>query len=585
MPPKSAPAKRGSAAQPAAADGAAADGRRVSHRAHGIPALDYNEQKDAGAHGPVLKAESERQFWDQWDTPLLWTWVADYKRKDVKMTAALKGNREALLNILVEPWVERPAASKEIEQLLLIWVKWTKPHAEDPRPGKFPSLGQELAGSSAAAAAPAASPAPKTPAKSKAKESRKKPRPASDSEPEMEEEEIDEEGPVGHDPHRYKSAVHPTKRMDYSSTMTGWMACPHCSCKNSGESDLGFVCCVCDMIASQPLDGPLNQARLAKMVASGPTPSAAAASSSAMSSGQLLTEIFEGSTATQRREKELKEYIKLPANPIFAALPPGALFPHEEALRISRQAFNASAYELPSPALVNVIRAGVLLKPGFAKPRLISEAMERGPSITIGGAGAINTPATAIPRLESADEFCMAMFSTILPALIDRPKALAEWLALGRTALELASTKRWETAANYIDQLLMERTYAREPYATVSVPVMTTVVFSAHTLPSAQPFGGRGPQQQQVSQQQQQQQQRQQPRFCGDYNFKAGGCTRDGCSFKHECQYGAKGCKETKAHRAIDCPLKPPKPDGPRNPPGSVRSSAPSSGASGSNRG
>jgi hypothetical protein len=38
----------------------------------------------------------------------------------------------------------------------------------------------------------------------------------------------------------------------------------------------------------------------------------------------------------------------------------------------------------------------------------------------------------------------LALFSTILPALVDMPAALSQWFALGRTALQLERTRGWQ---------------------------------------------------------------------------------------------------------------------------------------------
>lgn len=146
----------------------------------------------------------------------------------------------------------------------------------------------------------------------------------------------------------------------------------------------------------------------------------------------MLSDMFEGTTATQRREKDLKEYLKMPPNPVFADLEHAAEgpFTFEHALEVCREDFNASAYKMPSPVLLQTIRAGVLMQPGFVKPRLIADAMKRAPGLVVGDGGVITAPASAIPRLDSADEFCMAMFSTIL-----------QWLSLTRTPWRSARRK------------------------------------------------------------------------------------------------------------------------------------------------
>ena len=48
--------------------------------------------------------------------------------------------------------------------------------------------------------------------------------------------------------------------------------------------------------------------------------------------------------------------------------------------------------------------------------------------------------------------------STLEGPLVDRPQALMEWVALGRTALQLEEQYgSWAKAQTYVEQLLMER--------------------------------------------------------------------------------------------------------------------------------
>jgi len=544
------------AAADAAADSARGNSRarhsaRSSPRVAGSPALNYNEDA-AGDLGPVLADVAERQFWERFDTQLLWAWIADYKRKDIEMTAALKGDRDELLRILVQnanDWVQRPAVGKELETMQDVWKLRAKPHRLDPTPAWF---AQPIAAAQRADEAPASmEPEAPTPAK-KGKKKAKKPI-VVDSESDGERDGDDDDQMVFLSPSK-APAQHALAFPPIGAAVpqhippTTFMVCPHCLCKNGGQTEASFECVVCKLLTGLPATHRLNELRMSTMAGPrAPAAAAAAASSSASASGQLLTDIFEGSSATQRREKELKEILKLAANPAFDDLPVGALFPHTAALEVGRQAYNAPAYEQPSPLLLQAIRKGVLYKLGFAKPRLLSEAASLRHGITLEG-GALTAAVGSTPKLESLEDFCFSMFSTILPALVDKPKALAEWLALGRTALEIHTLhkKGWSAVSNYLDQFLAERTFAAKPYADISLQIMTSTVLLAPT--TSQQFGARGPQQAPPSGN----------KFCTDYNFRATGCTRDPCPYKHECQYGSLGCRDTRGHRAFDCSFKQP---------------------------
>lgn len=533
--------QRKSAGQPA----------RASPRVAGLPAANYNED-GVGAQGPVLADELERAFWEQWDTPLLWAWIDDYKRKDIEMTAALKADREALIRILVlnaKDWVQRPAEGVELETLQGVWTRRAKPHRLDPIPAR---AGQPVAAPQRAAEVPASmEPQAPTPARKGKKSAAKPAATASDSDGDREAD--DDEGmwdaTPGAEPVARAIAFPAIRAQGPEPAQASLFAvCSHCSCRNQGQAGPAFPCSVCGLISGMPEEHRLNQLRLANMSGPrAPAAAAAASSSSAAASGQFLTDMFEGSSATQRREKEIKEFLKLASNPAFDEPAPGAQFPHTAALEVGRQAYNAPAYEMPSPALLQAIRKGVLYKIGFAKPRLLSESAAARHGITLEG-GTLTAAIGSTPKLESLEDFCFSMFSTILPALVDRPKALAEWLALGRTALEIHTShkKGWAAVSNYLDQFLAERTFARKPYADVSIQILSSTVILAPASSSA--FGARGPQPAAAAG----------VKFCSSYNFRAEGCTRDGCAYKHECQYASQGCKDTRGHRAIDCPHKPP---------------------------
>ena len=173
--------------------------------------------------------------------------------------------------------------------------------------------------------------------------------------------------------------------------------------------------------------------------------------------------------------------------------------------------------------------------------------------------------ANAPPNVNSIEDFSFAMFATILPLLVDRPQALAQWLALSRSVVEIysANNKDWLMARSYIERVLKECSYKGEPYSSVQHSILNDVVLSRKMF-GAQGAGARGPAQQQARSAQ--------PgdRFCNKFNY-LGGCTDSPCNFKHECPYGNKGCKNTHSHTGKDCPFKPERPNNSRGKPGGSR--------------
>ena len=122
----------------------------------------------------------------------------------------------------------------------------------------------------------------------------------------------------------------------------------------------------------------------------------------------------------------------------------------------------------------------------------------------------------------------MALFSTILPALIDRPAAMIEWIALARTALEVKNKHNsWPAAMHYIEGLLRERicTSNKEGFAKPSDSVLRDVTTAVkghdHFFPpgNAQQRTAGGKQQQTGK--------------CHDFQRNA--CTRSPCMFLHIC--------------------------------------------------
>ena len=143
------------------------------------------------------------------------------------------------------------------------------------------------------------------------------------------------------------------------------------------------------------------------------------------------------------------------------------------------------------------------------------------------------------PPVTSSQAFCMALFSTILPALIDRPAAMLEWMALARTALQIEAEPRsnWARASAYVDQLLQRRIPQRKGISEPSDAVLRTI----RNMDSFASQGAGGPMRQPDS------------RRGGDdavcHQWNADGmCVRaPNCRFRHVCcdcggQHPASGC-------------------------------------------
>ena len=168
-------------------------------------------------------------------------------------------------------------------------------------------------------------------------------------------------------------------------------------------------------------------------------------------------------------------------------------------------------------------------------------------NVMAGGAIIAQSKSTDAPPTTSLQLFCAAIFSTILPALIDKPMAMLQWLALRRTALELESRYGWHTASQYITQLLNERVPQSQGFVDVSPHVLESVRMAprlqygggghaASSGPPARAQGGTG--------------------TCHNWN-RGLPCASSPCIFAHVCVFRAeKSCIGN--HKGTECPKKPP---------------------------
>jgi len=236
--------------------------------------------------------------------------------------------------------------------------------------------------------------------------------------------------------------------------------------------------CACGLRGDLPIDHAVN-VHLAKQLAM--VASAKASSAASSSNGQTARDT--PSADLDKLEKHLTRLLDHhgEAHPLFSK---GAKAPTpEEALLTSRLALGGSQTEMPPPLLLKLIQAGKLLDVALARPRPFfrdAGSLEQAMTISFGAGGpTVNTTKdpTKPQALASVEEFCMALFSTILPALIDRPAAMIEWIALARTTIEMSSLHGWPAAMHYTEALLRERvcTTAKKGFAEPSTAAIRDV--------------------------------------------------------------------------------------------------------------
>jgi len=133
--------------------------------------------------------------------------------------------------------------------------------------------------------------------------------------------------------------------------------------------------------------------------------------------------------------------------------------PLSRAIQEVQRALSASETQQPSEHLLDLIRAGKLRHVGHAIPQPHTtpgkDEHSMGTLSLCGDNVVVASKSIPVPVAANAQQFCMALFSTILPALLDKPQALLDWLTLGRTALAFEhSSGSWAMARELVDRTL-----------------------------------------------------------------------------------------------------------------------------------
>lgn len=234
------------------------------------------------------------------------------------------------------------------------------------------------------------------------------------------------------------------------------------------------------------------------------------------------------------------------------------------ALRISRQSYGAGEYTQTPAALLKLVQSGSLMKAGHALPRTLAAAntqTDHADTVIVMQNGRMTAAdSVSAPPLQSLRDFCLALTSTILPALTEQPTAVADWLALARTIIELDARHGWAAANAYLEMLLSDRVHRDAPFADYDRNFVDSATRPRNTT-SAGPPSGAG--------------QHAHATYsttsaaggaagtaswvkgaCRDFNTSE--CQRGAqhCRFQHECPWPACSGADRK-HPAFQCPAKP----------------------------
>lgn len=299
-------------------------------------------------------------------------------------------------------------------------------------------------------------------------------------------------------------------------------------------------CNACGLRADLPMSHPINQYLRGEREASRRVGAAAAATPA----GQ--------SAKTSEQLSEFDRHMKTLAEQPHPVFMDGSSVSCEQAMEaIHTGVYDIRRFRRPSKYLIDAIRAGKLTRLGLAQLQLTtaggSEASTR---LEIDGSGQVcNVRKGGLdvcnpPLLASLEDFNRVVNLTILPSLVDKPKALVEWLVLTGTIMELSRQRGWAVARDYLSQTLESSVATGSRPAlldTGHILSLTTSRFGSHGGGASQPrqqLPARGETQGE-------------PRHCNDYNWRV--CARPACRFMHVCSYCdakdhvARECKSAKA--------------------------------------
>jgi len=494
-----------------------ADKRRRSN-AVGRGLYDESDAPDVQAAAQIEKQSADRLFWEQFDTPLLRSWMLDYPQHKDVLRVADQNNREVLIATLVQHG-KRPAARSQATQLAAlqkVFLQSSGRAAADnsPLPGLFRAGEKQVTVDDTS------------------------------SEPDEHEEKYPSQSQLQLEQRTGPGTTLPGQNQTRSHSPTTY-SCLTCLVEPSREVKAGKWICECgrrgDLPGEHPVNEGLTKEKLIKLEKAAAAPGASLSSGSS-STGQSS---FTATPKLTLRDAHLKELFDTNAhtpNPKFAA---GRTLSAADALAAARDISGAAMCDPPSAQLIALIQSGFLKKPGFALPLSSSRDTSKDASATTlefddqGRAKSKTNDVTVATELKDFNHFCSALLNTILPALIDRPVAMMEWISLAANALFwTGSSDGWPAARAYIHMMLSEQVSSRQSFAVTTDRVNRAMHESAAAGSFRQAGGARSAGSgKQLS--------------CNPWNAGAPGmqCSRANCEFAHHCAL----CSSTQ-HARGSCP-------------------------------
>ena len=504
-------------------------------------------------HDALVEQITERSYWDQYSTEMLWGWLQDY---DEVPRLPRGADRDIILDALCETdGVERPtdvSPTGTAKELVDAWCRVTKEAAANAPPvmrvsasaaaamfsQTTPRLAQATAmdeGDAPLSPLTITTPPPKRGAAKRSPNLKPLPTTVTPLEsgtnypPAITELLAQLRSPAA-------SGAQPRAIADISGLQG--QNCLTCTTLHRGpcSSSGAFICVKCRLRGDIPTDHPSNTFLIAQL-----TPAAAATRVQGQSTETPAAKL-------SRLDTELVRLAGLGAKKEFTGVGATAPFTVAQCRAYMKTVFNSSKYKAPSEQLTALIRSGNMRDIGYALPQkflspLMKDDTESG-TLAIDSSNSISLTSKAIrpAAISSGSDFCFALLSTVLPALADCPRSMFEWIALGTTALALEKARGWPTASSYLQRHLEACVNEGRDFGVVCSTTIADI--AAEIGPSAVPSrtgqnapgGGRDRDRPAASRS-----------ACNNWNDSAG-CARDPCRFTHVCRTCAG------SHKVSTCP-------------------------------
>ena len=442
-----------------------------SHLAEDVLAADAGERAAA-----MLSLDiAERTFWEQFDTPLLWAWIEDYGIDQFDLDSFDVNQRNKILQTLVRfaehnltaddlISITRPKPKRGDSVLKLMQKNFKHRHPKQPMTGLFTARALD-----------------------------------GDEEEELDEADVDVDEPPPH-PTSTRHASHQSAHAHAAAAAAPHdnVECDKCLHSQPRSIKMQWICNNCNLRGDLRASDPINTRLMAMLNrdearASSAAPAAAAVHGSRTSSstavggitGQSMTNTPKQLSALDREFERLET-----SGDAFDLFDDKSPVTPTAAIDEVRKCLRGLNYARPSTSLIKLIQSGKLDKPGYAASENNAKKAQGEADGThvfshVDGnlqlAKSVREPLTFASMQQYIDALCAA----IIPSLIERPKAILQWLAVTRTMIQIEEKHGWAIAVAYLADLLQDCVPQRRSFSAYSQDLLSGLTYGVTRPPAA----------------------------------------------------------------------------------------------------